>query len=189
MLINLLLILMGKSLDTQAVFGRGLESGSQSALNAYVTGALKDKGLFFGYSDSSHGVKVFGMENYYAAQWRRTAGLNMNEGVIKYKMTYPYNEAGTDYETAGATPTGSSGGYISKMVFTKDAMVASVVSGSSSTYYCDGQWWNASGNRWALFGGSSNNVAKCGAFYCGLNNALSFAFWDYGCALSLKPLS
>ena len=189
MLINLLLILMGKSLDTQTVFGRGLESGSQSALNAYVTGALKDKGLFFGYSDSSHGVKVFGMENWWAAQWRRTAGLNMNEGVIKYKMTYPYNEAGTDYETAGATPTGSSGGYISKMAFTKDAMVASVVSGSSSTYYCDGQWWNDSGNRWALYGGASDSGATCGAFCCDLARALGRAVWAIGCALSLKPLA
>ena len=113
----------------------------------------------------------------------------MNDGVIKYKMTYPYNEAGTDYETAGATPTGSSGGYISKMAFTKDAMVASVVSGSSSTYYCDGQWWNDSGNRWALFGGSSGDGAACGAFSCTLNSPLALADWHYGCALSLKPLS
>ena len=132
---------------------------------------------------------MFGMENYYAAQWRRTAGLNMIDGVIKYKMTYPYNEAGTDYETAGATPTGSSGGYISKMAFTKDAMVASVVSGSSSTYYCDGEWWNASGNRWALFGGASDYAAGCGVFACPLPYALSSAIWAIGCALSLKPLA
>ena len=189
MLINLLLILISKSLDSQTAFGKGLESGSQTALNNYVTGALKDKGLFFGYSDSSHSVKVFGMENWYAAQWRRTAGLNMNEGVIKYKMTYPYNEAGTDYKTAGQTPSGTPGGYISKMVFTEDAMVASVVSGSSSTYYCDGQWWNASGNRWALYGGDSNSGALCGAFCCLLSDALSRAYWSFGCALSLKPLA
>lgn len=188
MLINLLLTLMSKSLDHQTMFGRGLDSGSQTALTNYVTGALNDKGMFFGYNDGTHGVKVFGMENWYAAQWRRTAGLTMNDGVIKYKMQYPYNEAGTGYKTAGQTPTGTSGGYISKMVFTKDAMVASVVSGSATTNYCDGQWWNASGNRWALFGGASYG-ALCGSFCCLLNNVLSFAYWYYGCALSLKPLA
>ena len=189
MLINLLLILMGKSLDSQTVFGRGLDSGSETALTNYVTGALSDKGAFFGYNDGSHGVCVFHMENPWGAQWRRTAGLNMINGVIKAKFTYPYNEAGTGYETVGQTPTGTSGGYISKMVFTKDAMVASVVSGSATTNYCDGQWWNASGNRWALFGGASDCGASCGSFCCYLDSGLSYARWSVGCALSLKPLA
>lgn len=187
-LINILSILITKTLDAQTAFGRGLESGSQTALNEYVTGALNDKGLFFGYNDSSHGVKIFGMENYYSAQWRRTAGLNMINGAVKYKMTYPYNEAGTYYTPVG-TISGTSGGYISKMAFTKDAMVASETFGSSSTYYCDGQWWNDSGNKWALYGGASNNGACCGSFCCVLSHPLSAAYWYYGCALSLKPLA
>lgn len=188
MLINLLLILMGKSLDSQTIFGRGLDTGSQTALNNYVTGSLSDKGMFFGYNDGTHGVCCFHMENLWGAQWRRCAGLNMNEGVIKAKFTYPYNEAGTGYEVVGSTPTGSSGGYISKMAFTQKAMVTKEASGGSTTYYCDAQWWNASGNRWALFGGSSSRGARCGCFFSDLNDGLGDSSWDNGCALSLKPL-
>ena len=189
MLINLLLILMGKSIDSQTIFGRGLDSGSQTALNNYVTGSLSDKGMFFGYNDGTYGVKVFHMENWWGAQWRRTAGLNMNDGVLKANWNYPYNEAGTGYEVVGSTPTGSSGGYIKKMTFTQKAMVANDVSGGSTTYYCDGQWWNASGNRWALFGGASAHGAGCGCFCSVLDDTLGLSNWTVGCALSLKPLS
>ena len=42
LLINALLVLMGKSLNTQATFGRGLDTGSQSAKEAYTTGTLND---------------------------------------------------------------------------------------------------------------------------------------------------
>ena len=188
-LINLLLILMGKSLDTQTVFGQGLTSGDQTALNNYNTGALNDKGLFFGYSGTTNAVKVFGMENWWGAQWRRTAGLNMNGGVIKYKMNYPYSEGSTGYVNTGVTPGGTSGGYISRMRFNKEAMYAGTVSGGSTTYFCDGQWWNTSDNRWSLYGGSSNNGATCGAFCCYLANPLSDSYWSIGCALSLKPLA
>ena len=189
MLINLLLILMGKSIDSQTTFGRGLDSGAQTALNGYVTGSLSDKGGFFGYNDGTHGVKVFHMENWWGAQWRRTAGMNMNSGVIKYKMTYPYNEAGTGYETAGQTPTGTSGGYINKMVFTKETMVAADAQGSDTTYYGDVQWWNASGDRWGLYGGYSGDGALCGFVSSGLAVDLAASRWYVGCALSLKPLA
>jgi len=192
MLINLLLILMGKSLDSQTTFGRGLDSGSQTALNEYVTGSLSDKGMFYGYNDGSHGVKVFHMEGWWGTQWRRTAGLNMNSGVIKYKMTYPYTTDSQGYTSTGITPTGTSGGYVNKMTFTKEGMFPSGVgeTGSGSgTYYCDGTWWSTSSDRWSLMGGASNDGASCGFVYCSLNNTLSNSHWVRGCALSLKPLA
>ena len=188
-LIDLLLVLIGKSTDTETVFGNGLITGSETALTNYVTGALNDKGLFFGYSDQTHAVKVFGMENWWGAQWRRTAGLNMNSGVFKYKMTYPYTTDSQGYVNTEVTPTGTSGGYISKMVFLKDAFVAGEVSGTSSTHYCDGQWWNASGDRWSLWGGSSLLGVICGAFSCDVGDGLGGAVWAFGSALSLKPLA
>ena len=48
MLINGLLILMGKSLNCQATFGNGLVTGSDTAKRTYVTGNLNTKGLFWG---------------------------------------------------------------------------------------------------------------------------------------------
>lgn len=195
-LINFLLILMGKSTDTQTVFGRGLDSGSQAALNAYRTGALNDKGLFFGYNDGNHGVKVFGMENWWGAQWRRTAGYILKNGDQRVKLTYGqqdgstvdgYNTTGDGYISMGITPTGTSGGYIDQMNFNDYGMFGKNSSGSSSTHYCDGQWFNNSGDRYALFGGASADGVLCGAFYCSLSCTVSDAYWNFGVALSYRP--
>lgn len=195
-LINFLLILMGKSTDTQTVFGRGLDSWSQAALNAYRTGALNDKGLFFGYNDGNHGVKVFGMENWWGAQWRRTAGYILKNGDQRVKLTYGqqdgstvdgYNTTGDGYISMGISPTGTSGGYIDVMNFNDYGMFGKNSSGSSSTHYCDGQWFNNSGDRYALFGGDSVDGVLCGAVCCDLADAVSIAYWYYGVALSYRP--
>lgn len=197
-LINFLLILMGKSTDTQTVFGNGLASGSQTALNNYRTGSLNDKGLFFGYNDQTHAVKVFGMENYWAAQWRRQAGYILNNGSQKIKLTYGtqdgseaegYNTDGTGYIDMGITPTGTSGGYLDVMNFNEYGMFGKNSSGSSSTHYCDGQWFNNSGARYAYVGGYSSYGLFCGAFYCDLHNSVSIAAWYIGAAPSFKPLA
>jgi hypothetical protein len=195
-LINFLLILMGKSTDTQTVFGNGLITGGESALNAYRTGALNDKGLFFGYNDQTHAVKVFGMENFWGAQWRRHAGYIKNNSDQKIKLTYGrqdgstadgYNTDGSGYINIGTTPAGTSGGYIDQMNFNEYGMFAKNASGSSSTHYCDGLWYNNSAVTYAFFGGSSANGVRCGAFCCLLDNAVSAAAWGIGAALSYRP--
>lgn len=195
-LINFLLILMGKSTDTQTVFGRGLDSGSQTALDAYRTGALNDKGLFFGYNDGNHGVKVFGMENWWGAQWRRTAGYIKNGSDQLIKLTYGqqdgstvdgYNTDGLGYINMGITPTGTSGGYIDVMNFNEYGMFGKNSSGSSSTHFCDGQWFNNSATTYAIFGGYSTSGLLCGAFCYHLSSAVSNVSWYYGVALSYRP--
>jgi hypothetical protein len=57
----------------------------------------------------------------------------------------------------------------------------------SSTYYCDAQWFNNSGDRYALFGGASNNGLNCGALCCRLAYTVSDSSWASGVALSYKP--
>ena len=198
-LINFLLILMGKSTDTQTVFGNGLITGSQTALNNYRTGALNDKGLFFGYNDQTHAVKVFGMENWWGAQWRRTAGYINASGTQKLKLTYGrqdgstadgYNTDGTGYLSMGITPTGTSGGYIDTMNFNEYGMFGKNSGGTgsgSSTHYCDGQWFNNGQTDYALFGGNSHYGVLCGAFYCSLNGTVAAVYWAVGVALSYRP--
>lgn len=205
-LINMLLILMGKSLDTQTVFGQGANSGGSEAVNdTFTTGVHNAKGLFYGTNSGAvsantfgNCVKVFGMENYYGFQWRRTNGLILNNGATKYKLTYNtedgsaatgYNTDGTNYKDASVTPSGTSGNYISAAKFTEDGMFSDTMSGSASTYYCDATWFNNSAVTFALFGGSSNNGAKVGAFYLSLNAAVSVASWVFGASVSCKPLA
>ena len=204
LLINMLLILMGKSLNTQAVFGQGLNSGGSEAINdGFTTGVHITKGLFYGTNDGTastytNAVKIFGMENYYGFQWRRTNGLILNNSATKYKLTYGtedgssatgYNTDGTDYKDAGVTPSGTSGGYISKAKFTDDGMFSDTMSGSASTYYCDGTWFNNAAVTFARFGGGSDAGAKVGAFSLDLSLAVSRAYWNAGAALSCKPLA
>lgn len=197
-LINFLLILIGKSVDTQSVFGRGLDSGSQDALTAYRTGALNASGMFFGYNDGSHGVKVFGMENWWGAQWRRLAGSILRSGDHRIKLTYGtqdgseaegYNTDGTGYISMGITPAGTSGGYISEMNFNEFGMFGKTVSGSATTHYCDGQWFNNDATCFELVGGGSGDGLHCGALYSLLRDNPGAVYWGFGAAVSYKPLA
>ncbi len=192
LLINYLLILISKSLATQAVFGQGITSGSEATLNAYTTGALNDKGLFYGSSGISTAVKVFGMENWWGLQTRRTAGLVIHSGTVKYKLTESdadgasggYTTTGAAYIDSGVTISGSTGSYIKAETFTADgAMIPTTINGASTTtYYGDVCWFTNTVNAYALFGGNSGSGARCGAFYAILNNPASYANWNNGAA-------
>lgn len=200
LLINCLLILMGKSLNTQSVFGVGnMSSGSESTL--LTTGSMDTKGMFWGKNASSasdnSGVKVFGMENYWANQWRRTAGLMLVNGVFKTKLCYgdddgstveDYNITGEGYVEHGTGAT--SNGYVSAMRFSEDGtMLPVAVNGGSSTYYADYYYQDQSGARFALRGGYCASGAVCGAFCWVLYYAPSSTHWYIGASPSCKPLS
>jgi len=185
-LINLLLMLIGKNTNTQATFGNGHYTGGSAAGDLLKSGTMNDKGLFYGTSGTGVGVKVFGMENWWGNQWRRTAGLLNVSGAMKYKLTAPYNDSGSNYNTvSGGTPDGTSSGYVNKMIYTSDgAMTTKTASGSDSTFYADGMWFNNSQTDYALFGGVCSAGLLCGAFACFLADTLSLAHWTVGAALS-----
>ena len=202
-LINFLLILMGKSVDTQTVFGQGLHTGGSEAINdGFRTGVHNTKGMFYGtnsgtVSSGSYGnvVKVFGIENYWGFQWRRYAGDINASGTRKIKMcwgtedgstTSSFNYDGSGYVDVGATPSGTLGGYISQMKFTANGMFSKVSSGSASTYYCDGQWFNNGQTDYALRGGRSDFGSLVGAFCVDLARTASGAWWYFGAAPSFK---
>lgn len=197
-LINYLLILMGCSTNTQETYGNGHYTGESSASNLLKTGTMDTKGMFWGTNGTGSGVKVFGMENWWKNQWRRYAGHVNVKGTQKIKLTYGtqdgstttgYNTDGTGYITIGATPSGTSGGYISKMYFTRYGMFPQVASGSETTFYCDGLWFNNSQIDYAYRGGLSTDGLRCGAFAVFLSVAVSFSDWTHGAALSCKPFA
>lgn len=202
MLINLLLVLMCKSTNTQEKFGYGNIYYNPTSEAAMInTGTMNDKGMFFGKKSSTthDGVKVFGMENYWGNQWRRTAGYINDNGTQKVKMTWGtndgstttgYNETGSGYLTvSGATPAGTSGGYISKAKFDPITGITPYYSsGSETTYYADGLWFNNSRVNFAIVGGGVNAAFLCGAFCASLDDAPSGASWIVGVSVSCKPL-
>jgi hypothetical protein len=191
-LINGLLVLISKSLDTQGSFGRGIETGSQTAKEAYVTGSLNDKGLFYGSSGSSTAVKVFGMENWWACVWHRTAGLvGAANNIYKYKMTYStadgstadaYNTSGTGYLSIGNKPTTNN--YITKMQYGLWGCLPIKV-GSYPTQFFRDYWYDGTG--YALFGGIADSGARDGAFSANLYAGVGYRHWGISSDLSCKP--
>lgn len=194
MLIDFLLILMGKSLNTQQVFGTGHHSGGSSASSLLTTGLLNGKGMFWGDQNNS-GCKVFGMESWYAEQWDRLAGwinnkgthyVKLTEGTIDGSSVTGYNTDGTGYINTGVAVPSASESYIKNMAFSNNCLLPTVVGGSSTTYYADGMWSNNGQIDFAGVGGSSYDGAFCGAFAVLLSNAASDARWTSGACLSFK---
>ena len=192
-LINALLVLIGKCIDTQGTFGRGIDSGGQTAKETYVTGSLNDKGLFYGdINGGSTASKIFGMENWLGCEWRRTAGLiGGADNTYLYKMTQStidgstaegYNTTGTGYLTASGRP--ASHDWLRKLQFGNFGFLPLEVGSYSTQYYKDHYW---TGTGYAIVGGRSYGGSDCGAFCVGLDFAVGDRYWIVGAAPSCKP--
>ena len=197
LLIQDLLVLMSKSTDCQKAFGSGrCKSSNTSAIGQ---GTMNTKGLFWGDDDETSGVKVFGMENWWGNLWRRTAGWMLVNRTQKLKLTRgthdgstatDYNTAGNGYlSVSGATPEGSSGGYIKTTKNEPYGRIPFDATGSSTTYEADGLWYADSETTYAIVGGGWDDGLLVGPFCAGLRNAPSDAGSVVGAALSCKPLA
>lgn len=203
MLVNFLLLLLGRSTNTQAVFGEGLHTnGNESVNNSFPTGVHNAKGLFYGTNSGTattytNAVKVFGIENWWGFQWQRYRGDILSSNTLKIKLCYGqedgstvdnFNTDATGYRiVSGGSATGTSGQYISQMIFDTGGMYAKEANNSnasSTSKYCDGYWFYGSGVRFALRGGSSISGAPVGAFYVTRDRVVGYAFWDVGARLS-----
>ena len=199
MLINMLLILMGKSLNSQAVYGRGLDTGGRTAKEAYVTGTLNDKGLFWGVTDNGNSaVKVFGMENYWGCVWHRIAGLISIDNHAYAKLTYStadgssttgYNQTGNGYLDFGSVP--NTNGWVKTMKYNHKGLISSVIGGTNvdSNHYYGDYYYQNSGTRYLLLGGHSDYGALAGSCFFSLSIVPSLEYWNISAALSCKPMS
>lgn len=200
-LINLLLILIGRSTDTQNVFGAGNNDSSASTSDRGIkkSGTMDKKGLFWGSQDDISGVKVFGMEHWWGNAWRAVAGYVNAGGTQKVKMTYGqsdgsatdgYNLDGSGYIVIPdhALSIHVMGSYLKKVAFTEYGMIPMGVNGSSKTYFCDALWADADKISYVLYGGTTSNKDMVGAFITELENGTA-AYWCYGACLSCKPLA
>ena len=201
-LINVLLMMIGKSSNTQAVFGAGYTYGTlSSASYLAASGTLNGKGQWFGSTtknDKTKGVKVFGMEHWWGNIWRRMLGLLNVQGTIKYKLTYSqvdgstqtgYDFTGAGYKTVSdSTPSGNTGAYVSVSTFTPDGIFPKTTSGSATTYYCDGLWYNNSITGIAAGGGPLSDTL-CGSSALLLNYAYADTAFYIGASLSCRPLA
>ena len=101
-------------------------------------------------------------------------------------MVAPYNTTGDGYTDTGVAMGGTSGGFISATKMTNQGRLPVTMSGSETTYTCDGGWYNASQVDYALVGGYSDDGLPVGASAVALNNLVSVADWYIGAALSCE---
>lgn len=197
LLINALLVLIGKSLNTQAIFGRGLDTGGQNAKEAYITGTLNNKGLFWGVTaNGDSAVKVFGMENWWGCAWRRTAGCISVDWALKIKLTYGtaddstvtgYNQTGNGYINDGNIPQQED--YTRAMVYNQYGyMTIYVQAGAGNIYYAD-SFYEYVGTNYLMVGGNAGNGNGDGAFSFNLKRDSSSTGWAFTTSLSCKPLA
>ena len=191
-----LLTLMGKSLNTSLTYGNGRTGQASAASSMLGTGTMNDKGMFWGSNTGTYGVKIFGMENWWGNQYRRTAGLVLNNNKWYYKLTrntndgstaIDYNSDGTGYLTKNQTAPATN--YIQEMFYTNDGAFYGKSTNATvgNTMYQDYFYANASGARYLCRGGAcSNSAADCGAFYLLVNAAFSAAYWSFGASVSYR---
>lgn len=172
------------STNSQGKFGNG---NSQSD-NFLQTGTLNGKGQFFGYTSTTQAVKVFYCENFFANYWKRLRGLLLINGVYHVKAVPPYNSTGAGYTNTGLTPSGTSGGYCSRMKMASDiGRIPTVASGSETTYECDGLWFNNTIVAVALFGGSRGVGSRCGLSCWYVSSPATSVDANFVASLSCKP--
>ena len=188
--INCLLILLGKSTNTQAVYGQGNSTGydAESETKGILqTGMLDQSGQFWGSSATTSQVKIFHIESYWGDVWDRIAGLMMKDGTIRAKMTPPYNTTADGYADTGISPTGTSGSYIkacaSDPVF---GILPNSTGGSSSTYFPDYFYYSETATTYALVGGSCSYGSGCGGSALFLSFSVSYPYWYIGSSLSCE---
>ena len=198
-LITMLCVLISRSTNSKKAFGTGNNNTYVSTSNTGIkkTGTMDKKGMFWGDQTNKAGVKVFGREHTWGNIWKNCAGWINNKGTQKIKMTYGqsdgsmvngYNITGDGYITIeDVTPSGTSGGYISLCKFTENGIIPKQASGSSTTKFCDGLWFNNSQVNYAIVGGYSSSGAPVGTFCSDLSSAVSYVNWGVGAGLSCKP--
>lgn len=209
-MLQMLCVLMFKSLDTQSKIGAGVCKGSSSSYT--TTGATKDKGMFYSIcndgssSSATTPVKVFGIENLYGNCYKWMNGLvvpkTSSNGTVKYKLcdyttdgstATAYTTGGTGYKTL-ATFSSDISGYPNKLYLNSDGLFcypnSSYQSGSNSTYIPDYNYFSKSSSYdfVARFGGGYGGGLGGGLFYVDVYGRLSNSYDGVGASLSCKPL-
>lgn len=111
-----------------------------------------------------------GIENFFGNCWNWVDGLN----ILADHQAWATNDSQlfVDNVSTGMTflgVTGNTNGFVTNIVNYSGTFLPTTVGGSSSTFLTD-NYFQATGNRVALFGGNANGGTNAGAFYWLLDN-------------------
>lgn len=125
-----------------------------------------------------------GIENWYGNCWNWVDGFNINtnQGYVSNTRANFADDTATGYNAIGAAMVATDG-YVTNVQQEPYAFLPSAVGGSSSTYLAD-YYYQASGWRVALFGGTADAGASAGGFFWLLLAASSLALRAVGARLA-----
>lgn len=138
-LLRMLTLLIGKSDNSQAIFGQGQPSGSQGFLKS---GTLITNGQFNGttYSASGiyKGVKLFYIENLWGNYYASMVGLRLNVGVYqKIQGNFIYDDLFDDIGQPNEYGVATHTFYSQTMMLDGARIPMNVSEGTATTYLCD----------------------------------------------------
>lgn len=197
-----LLIMWGKTTDTQAKYGKGNMSGYDSTLTptmGVLANAVVGGGMFYGTSDAKslnkilHSIVLGSWQ-----QWQRDPYTIMVNGRIKVSKNYAYSLTAEGYSDTGITlpkitkddgsqNTGAFYPHRYQSVQGFGALPVYPYKGSTSTGGCDGLWQNVEITAVALRLGACNSGAIAGVRALILDHAATLAYWHLGASVLLLP--
>lgn len=154
---------------------------------AQETGQCDSLGMKSGClnNDGYHSVIYRGIENLFANIFQWVDGINIKDNVAyicKDHSQYADDTFASPYKALAYTNCTSNGNPKTLGLDVDEPFFRfpTEVGGGSSTYMCDYYYQNT-GNRVALVGGSFYYGAGGGLWYWNLDNTSSDAFWGIGC--------
>lgn len=169
--------LLTRSTNRQDACGYGNYTGGTAAANLSKTGTRLTGGRFFGAGSAVNLPRKFLHAEWQMGAWERIEGWLYVNGRHYVKPAPPYNETGAGYIDTGLSMSGTSGGYITKMVTIDSGQIPTVLGGSSDKNYCCGGWYNASQVDHAIVDGACNDGLLCGGAV-DVSGAVGGAGWN-----------
>lgn len=197
-----LLIMFGKSTNSQAVYGNGNMSGYDTSLaptNGVKQNAVVGGGQFYGTSDGKSLNKILHsivLGSY--QQWMRDPYTLLVNGRYKVSKNYAYDLTGANYQDTGISlpkilkedGAQNTGGFYPHKYQTVPKFGAVPVhpcKGSTSTGGCDGLWQNVEIVAVARRFGRCRNGTDAGLRALVVNGTATHAYWSIGAAVLLLP--
>lgn len=192
--VQLLYLIEYANFNTQACIGRGVVDKDYGSGNESVnTGATSSLGNASGMATGTDGlvsVSYRGIENLWGNIWTWVDGLNIQGDRKPWVADHDF--ASDKFESPYTYLNGtlaSTNGYAKDILFNSSidyGFLPTVVGGSETSYLCD-NYYQATGNRAALLGGSWFHGSYAGAFFWFLANASSSRARDFGARLLYIP--
>lgn len=197
-----LLIMFGKSTNSQAVYGNGNMSGYDTSLaptNGVKQNAVVGGGQFYGTSDGKSLNKILhSIVLGTWQQWMRDPYTLLVNGRYKVSKNYAYDLTGATYHDTGISlpkilkedgsqNTGIFYPHKYQTVPGFGAVPVHPCKGSTSTGGCDGLWQNCDITAVALRFGRCSVGTIDGLRYVAVAHPATGADWDVGAAILLLP--